>query len=61
MRCFRKVPFAGDNTVSVAMLHIQGEAMPLRELDDNIPLSVDKIVQKCMQKDRREDITLPLS
>lgn len=45
-----KVPFAGDNTVSVAMLHIQGEAMPLRELEDNIPLSVDKIVQKCMQK-----------
>lgn len=45
-----KVPFAGDNTVSVAMLHIQGEAMPLRDLEDNIPLSVDKIVQKCMQK-----------
>jgi len=45
-----KVPFAGDNTVSVALLHIQGEAMPLRELDPAIPLSVDKIVQKCMQK-----------
>lgn len=45
-----KVPFAGDNTVSVAMLHIQGEAMPLRELEAKIPLSVDKIVQKCMQK-----------
>lgn len=45
-----KVPFAGDNTVSVALLHIQGEAMPLRELDQNIPVSVDKIVQKCMQK-----------
>ncbi|NLO09206.1 MAG: Stk1 family PASTA domain-containing Ser/Thr kinase [Clostridiales bacterium] len=45
-----KVPFAGDNTVSVAMLHIQGEAMPLRELEEGIPLSVDKIVQKCMQK-----------
>lgn len=45
-----KVPFAGDNTVSVAMLHIQGEAMPLRELEENIPVSVDKIVQKCMQK-----------
>src|SRR5690606_25819800 len=45
-----KVPFAGDNTVSVAMLHIQGEAKPLRELEENIPLSVDKIVQKCMQK-----------
>lgn len=45
-----KVPFAGDNTVSVALLHIQGEAMPLRELDPAIPVSVDKIVQKCMQK-----------
>ncbi len=45
-----KVPFAGDNTVSVALLHIQGEAMPLRELDPLIPVSIDKIVQKCMQK-----------
>jgi serine/threonine-protein kinase len=45
-----KVPFAGDNTVSVALLHIQGEAMPLRELDADIPMSIDKIVQKCMQK-----------
>lgn len=45
-----KVPFAGDNNVSVAMLHIQGEAMPIRELEENIPLSVDRIVQKCMQK-----------
>lgn len=45
-----QVPFAGDNTVSVALLHIQGEAIPLRELDPSIPLSVDRIVQKCMQK-----------
>ena len=45
-----KVPFAGDNNVSVAMLHIQGEAMTLRELDSSIPLSLDSIVQKCMQK-----------
>jgi eukaryotic-like serine/threonine-protein kinase len=45
-----QVPFAGDNTVSVALLHIQGEATPLREIDPSIPLSVDRIVQKCMQK-----------
>lgn len=45
-----KVPFVGDNNVSVALLHIQGEAAPLRELEEDIPLSVDKIVQKCMQK-----------
>ena len=45
-----KVPFSGDNTVSVALLHIQAEAVPLRELDPEIPVSIDKIVQKCMQK-----------
>lgn len=45
-----KVPFAGDNTVSVALLQIQGEAAPIRELEPEIPVSVDKIVQKCMQK-----------
>lgn len=44
------VPFAGDNTVSVALLHIQGEATPLRKLDPSIPISVEQIVQKCMQK-----------
>lgn len=45
-----EVPFAGDNTVSVALLHIQGEATPLRELNPEVPVSVEKIVQKCMQK-----------
>ncbi len=45
-----KMPFAADNTVSVALLHIQEEAIPLRELDPEIPASVEKIVQKCMQK-----------
>ena len=45
-----QVPFVGDNNVSVALLHIQGEAVPLRESDPNIPLSVDRIVQRCMQK-----------
>lgn len=45
-----KVPFIGDNTVSVALLHIQGEATPLRTLNQNIPLSIDRVVQKCMQK-----------
>lgn len=45
-----RMPFSGDNTVSVALLHIQEEATPLRELDPSIPVSVEKIVQKCMQK-----------
>lgn len=45
-----RVPFVGDNTVSVALLHIQEEATPLRELEPSIPICIDNIVQKCMQK-----------
>jgi serine/threonine-protein kinase len=45
-----QVPFAGDNSVSVALLHIQSEAVPVREINPDVPLSVDKIIQKCMQK-----------
>ncbi len=45
-----QVPFAGDNSVSVALLHIQSEATPVQELNEEVPISVDKIVQKCMQK-----------
>lgn len=44
------LPFAGDNTVSVALLHIQSEPKPLRELVPGVQYSLDRIVQKCMQK-----------
>lgn len=44
------VPFAGDNSVSVALSHINNEARPIRELRPDVPLSIEKIVQKCMQK-----------
>lgn len=45
-----KVPFAGDNTVSVALSHIQYEPVPVKEVNPAVPHSVDMIVQKCMQK-----------
>ncbi len=45
-----RVPYTGDNTVSVALLHIQGEAEPLHTLVPQIPASVEHIVEKCMQK-----------
>ena len=45
-----KVPFEGESTVTVALAHIQNEATTLEELDATIPLSLSKIVQKCMQK-----------
>lgn len=44
------VPFAGDNSVSVALSHINNEARPIRELRPDVPYSIEKIVQKCMQK-----------
>lgn len=44
------VPFTGDNSVSVALSHIQSEAVPVRNINPDVPLSIDKIIQKCMQK-----------
>lgn len=45
-----RVPFTGDNTVSVALLHIQEEAAPIKVLEPGIPISIQNIVEKCMQK-----------
>lgn len=45
-----QVPFAGDNTVSVALAHIQEDAPTVRTLNPQVPASLDRIVQKCMQK-----------
>ena len=45
-----RVPFTGDSSVSVALLHIQGEATPLSELNPDVSPALEKIVQKCMQK-----------
>ncbi|MFW5647425.1 MAG: Stk1 family PASTA domain-containing Ser/Thr kinase, partial [Acetivibrio ethanolgignens] len=45
-----RVPFTGDSTVSVALAHIQEDPIPLRTLNQEIPVSLDRIVQKCMQK-----------
>ncbi len=44
------VPFAGDNSVSVALSHINDEARPVRDIRPDVPPSIEKIVQKCMQK-----------
>ena len=45
-----RVPFEGESTVSVAFAHVHEAAVPLDELDDSIPRSLSRIVQKCMQK-----------
>lgn len=45
-----RVPFEGDSTVSVALLHIQGEMVPPRQYEPLIPVSLEKIILKCTQK-----------
>ncbi len=49
------VPFEGDSTVTVALQHIQGEIPSPRGVVDDLPISVEKIIEKCTQKktDRR--------
>lgn len=45
-----KVPYDGENNVSVALQHIQGDMIPPREINPDIPRSVERIILKCTQK-----------
>jgi serine/threonine-protein kinase len=44
------VPFEGDSTVQVALMHIQSEMVPPRKYEPMIPISLEKIILKCTQK-----------
>lgn len=45
-----KVPFEGDSTVTIALQHINEELLsPKHEVPD-LPISVEKIIEKCTQK-----------
>lgn len=46
-----KLPFTGDNPVSIAVKHLQEEPVPVRQLDPAIPPVVEAIVSKAMSKD----------
>ncbi len=50
-----RVPFNGDTTVAIAIKHIQEELPTPADYNEDIPISVEKIVLKCCQKspDRR--------
>lgn len=53
--CAGRVPFDGDTTVAVALMHIQNELISPRVYNPSIPVSVEMIIMKCAQKrvDRR--------
>ena len=50
-----RVPFDGDTTVAVAIQHLQEEIVPPSVYAPNLPISMEKIILKCTQKnpDRR--------
>lgn len=50
-----KVPFDGENTVAIAIQHIQDEMVSPRVYSPDIPISIEQIIFKCTQKsaDRR--------
>ncbi|MCR5215647.1 MAG: Stk1 family PASTA domain-containing Ser/Thr kinase [Lachnospiraceae bacterium] len=50
-----RVPFDGETTVAVALMHIQNEIVPPSVYAPNLPVSVEQIILKCTQKrmDRR--------
>lgn len=45
-----RVPFEGENNVTVALMHIQSEMIPPREYYPDIPIGIEKIVLKATQK-----------
>ena len=46
-----KLPFTGENPVSIAMKHLQEEPVPMRQYCPNLPPVVEAIVMKAMSKD----------
>lgn len=52
-----KVPFDGESTVQIAIQHLQDEMEPPHVYAPDLPISLEKIIQKCTQKspDRRYD------
>ena len=45
-----KLPFDGESAVSVALMHMQNEARPPREIVPSLPVGLEQIVMRAMQK-----------
>lgn len=44
------VPFDGDNTVSIALAHLEQPVTPPSRLNPEVPVSLERIIMKCTQK-----------
>lgn len=45
-----QVPFEGDNTVAVALAHLEEPITPPSALNPKVPISLEKIILKCTEK-----------
>ena len=55
-----RVPWEGDNALSVMSQHITAAVPPLHELNNSVPPPIDGIIRKCLRRDpdeRYEDAT----
>lgn len=49
-----KVPFDGENTVAIALMHLRDEITPPRNYFPDIPVSLENIILKCTKKKPEE-------
>lgn len=49
-----RVPFDHENGVTVALMHLQNDVIPPREINNEIPKSLEKIILKCLAKKPEE-------
>lgn len=47
-----QLPFDGESPISIAIKHIQEKVRPISEIKSDIPLDVQNIVGKCLQKSK---------
>src|SRR6266567_9331937 len=48
------VPFIADSPVAISLKHIQSKPRPPRELNENIPESIEKVILKALAKDPQD-------
>ena len=49
-----KLPFEADSAVSVAIMQLQNDPKPLRDINDQIPEGLEEITLKAMRKDPKQ-------
>lgn len=47
-----RVPFEGDNAVAIALKHLHEDPKPAIEINPNVPLALNQVIMKAMQKER---------